>query len=81
MHKEYIGTKQKVLVTADSKRSSDDFQVGDGFLRIITVANLVFLAPAGDSNPAGQSLTLNRPNLTYKIFNSYLNTLHSTHTH
>jgi len=26
LHKEYIGTKQKVLVTADSKRSSDDFQ-------------------------------------------------------
>ena len=32
---------------------------GDGFLRIFTVAFLLFPAPAGGSNPTGQLLTLN----------------------
>ena len=35
-----------------------------GFLRILTVAFLLFLAIAGGSNPAGQLFTLTNPNLT-----------------
>ncbi len=34
------------------------------FLRIFTVAFLLFLAPMRGSNAAGQPLTLNQPNLT-----------------
>ena len=40
---------------------------GAVFLRFVTKAFLLFLAPAGGSNPAGQSLTLNLPKATVKI--------------
>ncbi len=36
----------------------------NGFLLIFTVAFLLYLDPAGDSNPAGHLLTLTKPNLT-----------------
>ncbi len=59
---EYIDIKLRI-----EKIGSSRINPGDGFfLFFFSVPFLLFLALAGGSNPAGQSLTLYLPTLTYQ---------------
>ncbi len=55
---DYNHVKQMFLINC-KKNGSCALNPGAVFLRFFTVAFLLFLAPAGGSNSAGQSLTLN----------------------
>ena len=53
-----------------------------GFLRIFTVAFLLFQAPAGGSNPVEKSLTLNNNligSFKRKIINYEIQSIHASH--
>ena len=68
---EIVGNQTRLVFTNVEKDNEDRYRCrvsvfGPGrlgevmvFLRIFTLAFLLFLAPAGGSNPAGQSFTLN----------------------